>query len=271
MELDSVSLTVDSHVALITLEKSESGNRINQPFLRDMLAAIQSAMKNTDARTIILRSNGRTFCHGMDLDALCKDVESLPEFVKLYCDVLMAIQSGEKPVICLVDGEVRAGGVGLACCCDLLYATPHASFALTESLFGLIPANVLPFIVGYRISPQKARYLVFTAKTISADEAKQIGLVDEITERDKMDRSIRAVMKNLLRSEPAALGEMKRFTQDMVLNQAALTREAAQKKLAELTQSPKVLEGIAGFQEGIVPKWFEKYRPTTGTLLAEEP
>ena len=137
-------------------------------------------------RAILLRSNGPAFCLGMDLARLGRARAArrpgaeAEKAVDRYAGVLKAIFSATLPVVCLVEGEVKAGGVGLVCACDIVVAGERATFELGEVIFGLIPANVLPYMLSLRMAPQKARYLVMSSRRISASEALRLNLVDEV-------------------------------------------------------------------------------------------
>ena len=164
---------IDSQVSVITLNNSENGNLLNLDTLTEFKRAFNGSYMNRDVRVILLRSDGKTFCHGMDLiqlqalnrrrEEVKKEVEMA---VSLYVELLYSIHTSPQPVICLLSGEVKAGGVGLACACDIILSTEDTTFELSEVLFGLIPANVLPYLLSLRITPQKARDLVLTSKRI---------------------------------------------------------------------------------------------------------
>ena len=173
----------DSNLAVITMQHSSWGNRLNKKNLEDLYQAIYTSIKDPEVRALLLRSNGSRFCLGMDLNYLQdvrKDKKRIEKAIELYTDVLSTIYKSPKPVIALIEGEVKAGGIGLIAACDIVIASENSSFALSEVLLGLIPANVLPYLLCLRIPPQKAKYLILTAKKISAREAEILNLVDEV-------------------------------------------------------------------------------------------
>jgi enoyl-CoA hydratase/carnithine racemase len=132
---------------------------------------------------------------------------------------------------------------------------------LGEVLFGLIPANVLPYLLAKRVNPQKARYLVLTAKKLSAVEAHQLGLVDEIFTQSEFERGTRNVLKGLLRSSPSALAEAKRFTHLLLGKDLQEARKAAAEQFIKMIENPAVVQGIEAFSAGELPEWFGRYRP----------
>ena len=267
--IDQVS---DSHISLITLSQSDKGNLLNSESLNAIYQAVNNAVNDKDTRVIVLRSNGPVFCLGMDLVSLQsrKDNKEVENALLYYVKACAAIFDSPKPVIALVQGDVKAGGVGLASACDIVLATEQASFELGEVLFGILPANVLPYVLGYRLSFQKARYLVLTSKKIGPQEALRIGLVDEVIPADKLEKEAKKLIKRLLRSSPNALAEAKSFTKEISHKTPDQVREAAKDKLLSLVQLPEVIEGVASFNSGDVPEWFASYRPEKTLLLTNQ-
>jgi enoyl-CoA hydratase/carnithine racemase len=199
----------------------------------------------------------------MDLVSLQnrEDMDSVREALNNYVKACTSIFESDKPVIALVQGEVKAGGVGLACCCDVVLATPNSSFELGEVLFGLLPANVLPFILGNRVSLQKARYMVLTSKKIAAEEALRIGLIDEIFPAEKLERGVKNLIKRFLRSSPRALAEGKQFTLEIAHKIPKDVRDTAKEQLLSLIESQEAHKAIAAFNAGDLPAWFSSFKP----------
>jgi enoyl-CoA hydratase/carnithine racemase len=192
----------------------------------------------------------------------------LREAVREYVELLSGIQDCPRPVVAAVRGSVRAGGVGLVSACDVVVASEQSTFELSEALFGLIPANVLPFLLGPRLALQKARYLVLTARRLSAGEARGIGLVDEVYPPAELERGVRELLRRMLRTSPEASAQAKAFTRELVSLGPAEARSRAQEKLAELLEDPRTLGAIRAFAEGQAPAWFGKLRPA-GPLLGD--
>ncbi|MBN1898440.1 MAG: enoyl-CoA hydratase/isomerase family protein [Spirochaetes bacterium] len=263
-----VKQDLDSHVALITLNNSEQGNVLNQKSLQAIIQTLGSSIQNRDSRVIVLRSNGDQFCLGMDLSFLQsldqsteENRKKADETVSLYVDLLSLIHFSAKPVICVVKGEVKAGGVGLVAACDVVLASEKSTFELSEVFFGLIPANVIPFLLSVRMSPQKIKYLVLTAKKLLAEKARDIGLVDEVFSETEMEKGIKSIIKKLLRASPEALKETKEFINRLSREDIKEASKTAKETLLRLIRNKNVIQAIKDFNEGNTPVWFEKYRP----------
>ena len=153
--------------------------------------------------------------------------------------------------------------MGIVAAADIVIAdTVRASFELSEVLFGLIPANVLPFLMHQRISPQQARYLVLSAKRIDAVQAATLGIVDEYFSPDLLERGIRNLLKTMMRAEPGALASTKRFIGAHLSSGFGDFRRAAESELLGLMTQPAVAEGLAAFSAGQSPPWFERFKPS---------
>ncbi len=255
---------VDSSVSVITLAGSREGNRLN-PFLFNALtAAVRKAESDHDVRVVLLRSDGPVFCHGMDLGGLREsgwDLEQIESAVGLYTDLLSLIHTLSKPVVAVIRGEVKAGGVGLVSACDGVIGSEEASFEMAEVLFGIVPANVLPFLLGARLSLQKTRYLVLTAKKVGAREALQLGLLDELVPGVELERKVKEVLKRLLSFSPRALAETKLITRSLDGRDLAALVALTKQTLIGLLRDRSTQKAIEGFLEGQLPPWSQRFKP----------
>lgn len=292
--MEPVSYSVDAGAGVITLGDPEAGNRLNSTMLESLERHLTTAVADDSVRAVVLRSSGATFCLGMDLDALLAGdisigptpaatpsnvpvpdpfasaaadasrpvaIPALETAVRRYGTILQLLSSCPKPTVALVQGAVKAGGVGLTSACDIVLADENATFELSEVLLGLIPANVLPYLVAWRCTPHRARYLVLTARRVDADEAVAFGLAEEAFPTDAFEKSVRGVLKQLLRANPAAIDASKRFTRELARAEREEGIERAVSELVRLIQLPEVRDGIAAFSEGDLPPWFAPYKP----------
>lgn len=255
---------IDSLVGVITFSNSEKGNVLNLESMQSLLKAFTFLINNKEVRVILLRSNGENFCLGMDLNMLVEaggKSQIAKRAVSLYVELLSLIYTASKPIISLINGNVKAGGIGLVGASDIVVASENSSFELSEIFFGLIPANVLPFIYSLRIPPQKARYLILTGKRLSAREAKELNLVDEVFSKEELEKGVKEIIKNLLRASPEAIKEAKQFTEKIFGVKREKATELAKKQLLKMIKKGEVLKAIREFNEGNLPPWFAKYRP----------
>jgi len=265
----SVRVSIDGPVALLTLAAPEKENRLDPGMLEELAAGISRILSLPEIRVAILRADGEVFCNGMDLgaatsgDAADAHTAAARRAIEAYSNILRQLSDSRIPFIAAVNAPVRAGGVGLVAACDIVIAAEGATFELSEVRFGLIPANVLPYLLGWRLSPQRTRYLVLTARKLTGTEAASYGLADEyVQSADDLERAVRASVKGLLRSSPDALGLAKRYTAEW----AEVSREqavgAAVTVLEDLVTDPKTRASITAFGQGELPPWFVSYKPS---------
>ncbi|OHD57421.1 MAG: hypothetical protein A2Y33_08020 [Spirochaetes bacterium GWF1_51_8] len=259
--MGKVEFLADNGLGIITLADSANGNRLNHETLAELSHAFNAAIMHDEIRVILLRSNGKNFSLGMDLQFLLDargDTTLAEEAVGLYTDLLLKIFEAPKPVVALVYGDIKAGGTGLVSACDIVIASDDTTVELSEALLGLIPANVLPFLFSLRISPQKARYLIMTAKRLNALDAQSIGIIDEVYPMDELEKGAKALIKSLFRTAPSAVAVTKHFTRELLSKTIDESCNHAKKTLIELISRDDVLEGIKAFSEGSTPPWFGK-------------
>jgi enoyl-CoA hydratase/carnithine racemase len=263
---------VDSSVFIITLANSKEGNRLNPQLLTGLSSALKQACDREDVRAILIRSNGTAFSHGMDLGALLKsgwNIKLIEETVGLYGDILYSIYTLPKPVIAVVEGAVKAGGVGLVSAVDIVLGSQEANFELAEVFFGLIPANVLPFFAGLRVSYQKARSLILSARKIDAAEALRIGLLDEVCPKTDLEKTLKNLLKRLLSFSPRALAETKILTARLFDRDIPAGIALAKSTLISLLLDKEVQTGIETFLQGDMPPWSIRFKPENPLLIKE--
>jgi enoyl-CoA hydratase/carnithine racemase len=257
----------DSGLALITLADSASGNTLTPRSLTALVRALTGAMNDNSVRVILLRSDGPAFCAGMSLSdvqnaqAVQRDRRESENTISLYCDCLLTIYTAPKPVVCCITGDVKAGGVGLAGACDIVIASPGATFQLSEIFLGMIPANVIPFLFSLRLTPQTVRYLVLTGKKLTALDALRIQLVNEVFPTETLERDLKTLMQGLFRASPAAMARAKQFTGMLVGEKMAPSIELAKKSFLEMLQDPEITGAISDFNNGLAPSWFSRFSP----------
>lgn len=270
----AVESRVDSGLAVITLTDGDGGNRLDRPALEELHLHLNTRISEKDSRVLLIRSRGERFCLGMNLDLIGsagKPVAGREATVRLYSDCLTTIVHSPKPVVVLVEGQVRGGGMGLIAAGDVVVASRAADFEFSEVLFGLIPANVLPFLLIERLSPRTAARLALTARRLSAGEARDLGLVDELFAADELEKGVRGVVRRLFRSSPAALAATKRFLREILHLDLGEACARANRELLDLASRADVIGAAEAFQSGGVPEWFERFRPEQPLIGRPDP
>src|SRR4051794_36188647 len=158
--------------------------------------------------------------------------------------------SSRKPVVAVVRGPARAGGVGLLAACDVVVAGTSATFAFSEVRLGLVPA-VISAVVLPRMLPHVAHRLMLTGQVFDADMAAAGGLVDLVVPDADVDGEVRAQLVHLTAGAPTALAETKR----LLRAGTALAFDDLLELSARFFAGEEGQEGIAAFREKRSARW----------------
>jgi enoyl-CoA hydratase/carnithine racemase len=268
----ALDYTVDAGLALLTFQDLANGNKLNPDSIAALRQGLERAAGDPAVKAVALRSGGQPgepFCLGMDLGRLggslkagaAEEAAARRAAVEAYGALLERIASLPKPVLAFVGGPVKAGGVGLVAACDVVIASASASFELSEVLFGLIPANVIPWLIGRRLGLQKARYLILGAVCLTAEQARECGLADQACADEAAEACVKTYLKTLMRAEPGALAATKAFLEQVADLPAAESRPLAVDTLLALMERPETGLAISSLAEGSSPPWFHKFKP----------
>lgn len=203
--------------------------RMPRALSRESVVALRRDVKSVLAGpapvAVLVGAGDEIFCTGLAID------DEGPIQTAPFCEILTLLNDAPKPTLACVDGKAIGGGFGIACACDWLLATEHATFGLPELLWGLIPAMIWPAIVG-RLGANVARRWALTAHTRSAREALDAGVVDELVAADRAADRVQRAARMLARLEPRATQQLRRWHRDA---QAASLTDALRRGAA-LTQ-----------------------------------
>ena len=187
LKLETLRLEESGDVATITLARPEAGNRVNVRFLKELQQVCQHLEDASDAKVVVLRADGPDFCRGIDFEDFDpKKPMDIHGFNKWEKSVV-AIERLPKVTICALNGRVEGGGFQLALACDQRIALPGATFRFPEVHMGFLPGMGVFRLAKY-IGLGRAKRLLLTAQELTADQAVDLGLVDEVV--DDLDSGI---------------------------------------------------------------------------------
>lgn len=258
---NSVTCEIYSHVARIKLNSPETGNVVNENNLSLLYKYVTECGENTDCRVIVIEGSNGIFSRGMDFKNLIKnsDKKININFSEPYIKAVTAVRNSPKPVIAAIDGEVLAGGMGIALACDIIIATKRSVFGLSEVVFGIIPAYVFPFLLE-RVPFKKARFIVLSSRKFSSDDYYKFGIIDELAEDDSLEKKLTMYIKRLLCSSPYALSLVKTYSDRIKDEEISEAVKTAGIQLTELLNNKKTTGAIKAFLEGEPIEWMTKYK-----------
>jgi methylglutaconyl-CoA hydratase len=184
---------IDGAVARITLNRPEKKNALNGPLITGLKNALARAHDDNAVRAVVITGAGADFCAGADLSALQKISEaSVAENVddaRALLELFLLIRELRVPVLAAVRGRALAGGCGLASACDIVLASAGARFGYPEVKIGFVPAMVMA-ILHRNISEKRAFELLTRGNEIDTEEAKQIGLVNQVFPEETFENEV---------------------------------------------------------------------------------
>jgi polyketide biosynthesis enoyl-CoA hydratase PksH len=241
----TIRVLIQREVVHIQINRPEANNSINTVFISEVLDVLKNVEDDKNIKVIVFEGLPDNFCTGMDFKGVSeRTADSLSaDDPDNYFKMLQSFSICSKVIISKVEGKVNAGGIGLVAASDIVIAGEKATFGLSEALFGLLPACVMPFLIR-RVGYQKAQWMALTTQGISANKAYQIGLVDEITEN--LNETLRRNLLRVIRLDTATIMDLKSYMSKLwIIN--TQTRELAVDKLSSLMRSEKVQSNIKNF------------------------
>jgi enoyl-CoA hydratase/carnithine racemase len=197
----------------VVLNRPEKRNAMNQELLLALGEALREAAADEGVHCVVLRGEGPVFSAGVDLVELAESAGRtgmLRPFRNVFLECANLCETMAKPVVCQIHRTCVGGALEVALGCDLRVASSDAQLGLPEVRFGIIPdvggSTRLPAVVGLG----RAKELIMTARTIDADEAERIGLVNRVAAPEQLEQQTQALVEELLANSHVAVGRAKR-------------------------------------------------------------
>jgi enoyl-CoA hydratase len=244
-------------VATIALDSPENRNALSNELLGELIEAFERARDDDDVRCVVLAStHEKVFSAGGNLDQFAADVPLVHKHfgTERFPRLFQLIGQLGKPVICAAGGHVLAGALGLALACDLIVASDKATFGTPEINVGLFPFMIMALI--YRNVPRKkTNELLLLGERISAEEAREAGIVNRVVPADEFDAAVRDWAAQLAAKSPVMmkLGKDAMYRSMDLPFDEALDHLRSQLTVAFSTED--VQEGVKAFFEKREPHW----------------
>ncbi|HLG70887.1 MAG TPA: enoyl-CoA hydratase/isomerase family protein [Chloroflexota bacterium] len=209
-----VLFQVEEEVAIVTLNRPEVRNAVDDATREALGEALSSASQDRSVRALILTGAGKAFCAGGDIKAMQQRLEALPGEVaangwrrqRHTHHVIDLLHGLAKPTIAAVNGAAAGLGCDLALCCDFIVASEAASFSMSYLLRGLIPDGGGLYFLPRRVGLARAKELIFSARRVDAAEALAIGLADRLAKPEELVVEAQRWARELTQGSGIALG-----------------------------------------------------------------
>ncbi|MDR6224816.1 enoyl-CoA hydratase [Desmospora profundinema] len=238
-------------ISIITLNRPEVYNALNLSALEELKRIVQELVHSKATRVVVITGSGeKAFCSGADLkERRGMNEEQVRRYILTIRETFQAVARLPKPVIAAVNGVALGGGMELALACDLRVADEHAVFGLTETSLGIIPGAGGTQRLARLAGPSKAKELIFTARRITARDALEMGLLNQVVEADTVMEAAMELAERINQNAPLALSQAK-FAIDYGMEADLDTGLALETKAYEaLIPTKDRLEGLNAFKE----------------------
>ncbi len=215
---NTVVLDVTDGIATVTMNRPKQRNAFTDDFKRQMASVVDDVRVREDIDALILTGRDGVFSAGGDVKSMGARAagEAPPPDVnrrRIYAlhHWIQELRTIEIPTIAAVDGPAYGGGFGLALCCDFVLATPRARFSSVFGRIGLVPDCSVFFTLPRMVGLQRAKEIMYTARAVDANEAKDLGIVLSLHEPDDLIAAALVLAKRMQLASGPAFGATKRI------------------------------------------------------------
>jgi len=246
-------------VVTLRLNRAHAFNALSEATLTALQRELDAIAQDESVRVVVLASEGKAFCAGHDLKEMRAE-PSLEYYGRLFAqcsDMMLTIQRLPVPVIARAQGIATAAGCQLVAMCDLAVASSAAKFAVSGVNLGLFCSA--PGVALSRNVLRKAAFeMLVTGEFISAEEAKQHGLINRIADPEHLDAEVEKLVATIVAKPRIAVAMGKEFFYRQAELGIAAAYEAASQTMACNMMDDAALEGVQAFIEKRPPRWKQK-------------
>jgi methylglutaconyl-CoA hydratase len=251
--MPDVIIEEKDRTTILTLNRPERRNALTIELLTELTAALDAASAAPQKRVLILRGAGQAFCAGLDLQETTV-VEKAHRSAEMVAKTLLAISQTRLITIAQIHGAAVAGGAGLMSACDFVIAAERTKIGYPETKRGLVAGLVMTFL-RRQLRERDIRELLFTGDLISAERAREIGLVNRVVPPNELENETQKIVEAVLQNAPVALANTKRLIEELWSSTVKEDVERALRHHMEARESAEAREGIAAFLEKRSPNW----------------
>jgi len=249
-ELEQVLLSAEGHIATVTLNRPEQRNPLSATMLRDLASAFRWCQTERDVRVVVLTGAGRVFCAGADLTSFDGEMSGLDKYRSrdLFVDLFVLMAELGMPIVGRINGHALAGGLGLACSCDLLVSVDTATFGTPE-----INVGIWPMMIQAILSRNLPRKVLLEMEMLgdrwTATQLQSLGVINRVVSHELLDPTVNEIAEQLAKKSPVAmrLGRDSFYRHQDMDFRAALHYLHGQFLLVSQTEDSR--EGIKAFFE----------------------
>lgn len=259
MRFSSLRIDIVDRVAQLTLARPRQLNALDLAFARELAQATQELARDPSVRAVVISGEGRAFSAGGDVAEFHANVDRgsafLAEMVgQLHIGILNLLQM-PKPVIAAVNGVVAGGAMGLFLAADIAIAAESATFVMAYTGIGVCPDGASTFFVPRLLGSRRALELMLTNRRLSAKEALDWGLVNQVVPDADLAATVRAQAERLSSGPTLAYAEVRALVRQSFSNTIEAQLEQEARALAAMGATADFREGVTAFVQKRKPSF----------------
>jgi enoyl-CoA hydratase len=254
MDYKNIIVTKEEGYAVVQFNRPEVLNAINMQLMSELVEALESLDKDDDVRCVILTGNEKAFAAGADIKEMA-EASAVEMLIRDQFARWDRIRKIKKPILAAVSGFALGGGCELAMTCDIIIASESARFGQPEINIGVMPGAGGTQRLTRAVGKVKAMEMVLTGRTISAEEAKESGLVNKVVPVESYLKEAKDLAREIAGKPPVAV----RLAKEAVLKAFDTTIESGlefeRKNFYLLFASEDQKEGMKAFMDKRKTHW----------------
>lgn len=262
MSYQKLDFKVEDSIATITLNNPKSLNALDEGMLDELTDVMDKCSDNTAIRAIVINGEGNAFCAGGDINALKNALDDDPEnclgVVRKVGLAALRIRNARKPVIASINGAAAGAGFNLALVCDFRICADNAKFIQAFINLGLVTDMGGAFLLTKMIGAAKATELIMTGRTVRAEEALELGLVNQVVSTEELDKATKEFATKLASAPTVALGHMKALVNRSTFDGFENMLDNEWEYQVQCAKTKDFKEGVTAFFDKRTPEFIGK-------------
>lgn len=251
MDLETLKFDIEDGIATITLSRPDAANALDLTMARELSDVAIICDEADDVRVVVIRGEGKMFCAGGDLSVMGDAGHAAPAVIKQMAgDLHMALSRLNRmdaPVIAAVNGTAAGAGFSIAVATDLAIAVDSAKFTMAYTKAGLSPDGSSSYFLPRRVGDRRARELMLTNRLLSAQEALDWGILNQVVSADEFDDAVAKLAGSLATGPTRAFGQVKQLLTASFDNGLETQMELETRGISDMARSDDGQEGISAF------------------------
>ena len=254
-----VILEKNNAIATVTLNRPDNANTINLDLVKDLYSAFKECHHDEAIRAVIFTAKGAMFSGGGDLGSFVKETDNLGPFITdmtTYFHLAVTLMHRmEKPIVVAINGTAAGGGLSLALSGDIIISVDSAKFSAAYTAAGLSPDGSMTYIMPRLIGLKKTKELMITNRRFTANEAFDMGLIDQVVKQEDLEKTAMDIAINLSKGATKAYGAVKTLLADTFSASLESHLEQEARNLNIRAQGHDGKEGVKAFVEKRKPNF----------------